>query len=1294
MIKNTLPVRKILLLLLILPLGAISQNSQIPLSINQKEFNDIELKTLEEGVYDIETIGKDPYVLTTPLKSEVANGNNRLAFEYFCPTGVDFIEVHFYPVREGLKPKITRDVGSTEGWVEFKIDLSEELNHWGKKGDYLRLDFGAAPALKIQIKKLILRPQTAREAEIEAKKEAQKKQETILENNLTSYLNKDYQNEVSNVLVTNNKIVLKGKIANGQDLYIAEVSPYEHATELTTFESLSPLKSDVNNFKMEIDRTIERHGFKQDRVLSKWMLVEKIGDSYLPVSHARYADSIVPKYNYPFVKPTTKKGLGGYSANRDAPVSDLDDLGITSATVNIWVTHFFMSGPSPKNMPFEYLGKTYYVNKEQIGNYDKTLLTTAERNIEVSAILLVDKASKAKDPEIGRILQHPDCDPAGIYSMPNLTSAEGVQYYAAVLDFLADRYSRPDKKYGRLHHYIIHNEVDAGWVWTNAGEKTALVFMDLYHKSMRISHNIARKYNSNSKVFISLTHYWNWTSNPKFYHSKELLEQLLQFSKAEGDFEWAIAQHPYPESLREPKTWLDKKVSFDFDTQLITFKNTEVLDAWVKQPEVLFKGKTKRIVYLSENGTNSPTYSEQDLKEQAAGMAYAMKKIKYLDGIDGFQYHNWQDNRREGGLRIGLRRFPDDEENPSGIKPVWNVYQAFGTDKEDEVYDQYKEMIGIENWDEIRYKSEIGKKKLKSSTNITNQNWLAMDALGRELPEYAAVGPPKENRYVGMFYFLTHNNTNSSGPFNVMEILKKNPKNPQWGSGSHYWGEPEIGYYLNHEAWAIRRHAFQLVDAGVDVIILDVTNNKTYRDTYLKICEVFSKMREEGESTPYIAFLGSEISVNTLWEEFYSKRLYKDLWFYWKGKPLLLYGQHEMPERNKVNDIKFSEEINSFFNLKQSWAWTSLPWYDQKGKDEWPWVDHFPQAVAWQEHPKENEMMPVAVAQHPLSNIGRSFHNFRQPETNEFDVTPYTDKGLFFQEQWDRALEVDPEFVFVTGWNEWSAGRQQMGKNISKELQQWSFYPGAHLGKVGKELKEGDVYFIDQYNQEYSRDIEPMKDGHTDNYYYQLVANVRRFKGVEKPIESGMKRTIDITGSFDQWKMVTTTYSDNTGDIEHRSSLKQGSAGPYVNTNGRNDLLESKVARDDEHVYFYIRTKGNISKPENGNWMLLLIDSDQDKVTGWEGYDFLINHDGIENGTTTIKKSHPRKGWKKNLELSIKLDGNQMMIAVPRGLLEVNGTLNFDFHLLDNAIKLDSIHDFFNAGDNAPNRRANYNYSE
>ncbi len=81
-------------------------------------------------------------------------------------------------------------------------------------------------------------------------------------------------------------------------------------------------------------------------------------------------------------------------------------------------------------------------------------------------------------------------------------------------------------------------------------------------------------------------------------------------------------------------------------------------------------------------------------------------------------------------------------------------------------------------------------------------------------------------------------------------------------------------------------------------------------------------------------------------------------------------------------------------------------------------------------------------------------------------------------------------------------------------------FPGAKCGKGGREVKMGEGYFIDQYNQEFSRDIEPMKGGHTDNYYYQLIANVRKYKGVAKPEPAGEPVTIDLNGGFDQWRQV------------------------------------------------------------------------------------------------------------------------------------------------------------------------------
>jgi hypothetical protein len=319
----------------------------------------------------------------------------------------------------------------------------------------------------------------------------------------------------------------------------------------------------------------------------------------------------------------------------------------------------------------------------------------------------VGQAKGAAEGSFTRWLAHPDAHPSGIFAMPDVSSARGIEAYAAALNYLAERYGAPDQAHGRIHHWILHNEVDAGWVWTNAGEKPAAVYLDLYHKSMRMAHLIARQYYPHAQAFISLTHHWAKAGEPRFYPSRELLDLLLDFSRREGDFAWAIAYHPYPQDLGKPRTWEDDQPRFAFDSPKITFRNLEVLDQWMVQPRTWYLGRQRRTLHLTEQGLNSPDYSEKALRDQAAGMAYTMKKVKQLGTIESFHYHNWIDNRGEGGLRIGLRRFPDDAEAPLGKKPIWNVFQATGTPQEDAVFDFAKEVIGLKDWSSLLYRKPI-----------------------------------------------------------------------------------------------------------------------------------------------------------------------------------------------------------------------------------------------------------------------------------------------------------------------------------------------------------------------------------------------------------------------------------------------------------------------------------------------------------------------------------------------------------------------------------------------------------
>jgi hypothetical protein len=234
-----------------------------------------------------------------------------------------------------------------------------------------------------------------------------------------------------------------------------------------------------------------------------------------------------------------------------------------------------------------------------------------------------------------------------------------------------------------------------------------MLFLDQYHKSMRLAHLIARQYDPHARAYISLTHHWAATATFRYTPSREVLRHLLAFSRVEGDFDWGIAFHPYPESLREPKSWRDRQATFAFDAPVITFKNIEVLDAWVRWPENRYLGREVRSVHLTEQGPNSPDYSPRALAEQAASMAYVWKKIRDLDAIEGFQFHNWIDNRHEGGLRIGLRRFPDDADEPLGRKPIWHVYRALGTPEEDAACAFALPIIGVQSWDEVPYRGPI-----------------------------------------------------------------------------------------------------------------------------------------------------------------------------------------------------------------------------------------------------------------------------------------------------------------------------------------------------------------------------------------------------------------------------------------------------------------------------------------------------------------------------------------------------------------------------------------------------------
>ena len=142
----------------------------------------------------------------------------------------------------------------------------------------------------------------------------------------------------------------------------------------------------------------------------------------------------------------------------------------------------------------------------------------------------------------------------------------------------------------------------------------------------------------------------------------------------------------------------------------MTFKNLEVLDKWVNMPEHMYKGTTRRSVWLSENSAASPSYSEEDLANQAACFAYAWKKMNMLTGINSIHWHPFDhptEIAQHPNQRFGLRKSWEDAEEPCAKKPIWFLYQAAGTADEDAKFAPYIDVINetandpISSWDDI-----------------------------------------------------------------------------------------------------------------------------------------------------------------------------------------------------------------------------------------------------------------------------------------------------------------------------------------------------------------------------------------------------------------------------------------------------------------------------------------------------------------------------------------------------------------------------------------------------------------
>lgn len=565
--------------------------------------------------------------------------------------------------------------------------------------------------------------------------------------------------------------------------------------------------------------------------------------------------------------------------------------------------------------------------------------------------------------------------------------------------------------------------------------------------------------------------------------------------------------------------------------------------------------------------------------------------------------------------------------------------------------------------------------KIKDNYSDT---WAATDSLGRKVAGYAEAGDVKEgDHYVGIMYWDWHVNTQNT-PRVIPEIVKANPDTWQKGgehwpsSSSYYWGEPILGFYTSFEYWTYLKHATYLANAGVDAVFLDYTNtDQEFIKAFGYLIDAFHQAREYGIDAPKIVPYCNSGRTETariakiLWLNYYSNEDNADLWFYWDGKPLVI-GPNRTTALKYANPNDTSEVnlINEIFdNL------TVRNQGNRLGGGGWDWLDTFPLKENFLTDDGRVEEMAIGISanQNYVKGdgvVGKASEDYTM--NKGYSVAfgeDYSDGSLrsatFFREQSAQVLDTDPAFVYVDGWNEWTA-----------------------LG--GSTDKTATIGFVDCFDDANSRDFEPSAGALKDDYYNLLVDFVRRYKGVRPaPVASAMK-TVDITAGAEQWLDVLPEYINDYDNYERDSD---GVGNTHYQTKVTNSIASAKVARDGENLYFMVKTRADIVTGSD-EFLHLYINADRNYFTGWEGYDFAFGR------TPGALEKYENGAWVKIADAEYSVSGNVMQVKLPLSALSLNADSEFEFKWVDGAGEIASgdFMTLYKNGSVAPMGRFNYLY--
>ena len=596
-------------------------------------------------------------------------------------------------------------------------------------------------------------------------------------------------------------------------------------------------------------------------------------------------------------------------------------------------------------------------------------------------------------------------------------------------------------------------------------------------------------------------------------------------------------------------------------------------------------------------------------------------------------------------------------------------------------------------WNGTVTEASANTKQTIDDYTFTLNSLTATDALGRTLPR---VSGSDTKKHVGLFYFLWHGQHPADKARNVTELLKTNyndlfdasPNNKvvPYGSWLHYQ-EPLFGYYNSMDEWVMRKHIEMFIAADVDFLVMDFTNGVAYIQPLRKFMDLLLEYKAAGWDVPEITFyvnIDAQKVTSQLYNIVYKNEKYKQLAFYVNSKkPIIVSVPHLL-----------TDKLKDFFDVRAS------QWY----RDQYP-TTTFPYWTFSRDWKVYTDMVNISVAQtgtafsyvfeswdgkeHAAWGRGYSSSNKKNGNVNAIL------RGDNFQEGWDAAIRLDPDIVFITGWNEWVVQKRNLHDHMP-DLCPYDFPD-----------------YTDNFNVEYSRDLEMTKiptyvkgkdgkytqEGYGDNYYLQLAYNIRKYKGKtatsSQPDIKGV--SINLDGPLAQWDQVTTRYLALSSNKIARDADGFHDNTHYTQAKPDNFIQDVKVTFDKNNVYFNVRTKDNVTAHKKGktNWMNLFIGVNGSKQGSWESFNYVINRNPKSSTVTSLEAFTGTNTYatKHVADVQYRVQEKSILFQIPRSALGLTeNAFGFTFKVADGIQQESNILDYYVSGESFPLGRMAYVY--